>query len=475
MAEELMFKPVAELAGLVRDGELSARELVEHSLARIEELDGRLGAFLQVDREGALATADAIGPGDDRPFAGVPIAIKNNRAVQGLRLTHGCKLMRDYVAPYDHSAVRRLRAAGFVIVGTTKTPEYGILPVTEPLEYGPVRNPWDPTRTPGGSSGGSAAAVASGMVPIAHGNDGGGSLRIPAACTGLVGLKAARHRVSAAPDLGASSLVIDGVLTRTVSETASILDSLAGYELGDAAWLSLPAESFATTAAKAPVGLRIAYTTAPPLASAAIDPLCADAVARTCALAQSLGHTVERFDPPWQDEELVAMFLDYFAVGVALGMRFSALNTGHVAPTRADVEQMSWAIWLRANQIDGVSYQLIETRLQARMRELVASLNDYDALITPALAQRPLPLGSLDTSSGDGWGTFRRSGLFTPFTAVFNLSGLPAISLPLFDGEDGLPLGVQVVGRPAAEGDLLALAAALEAAAPARTARPALS
>src|SRR5665213_1504350 len=153
MPEELMFKPVAELAQLVRSGEISARELVEHSLARIEELDSKLGAFMQVDRAGALATADAIGPGDERPFAGVPIAIKNNRAVEGLRLTHGCKLLHDFVAPYDHSSVRRLRAAGFVIVGTTKTPEYGILPVTEPREYGPARNPWDPTRTPGGSSG----------------------------------------------------------------------------------------------------------------------------------------------------------------------------------------------------------------------------------------------------------------------------------------------------------------------------------
>ena len=470
-----MFKPVAELAQLVRSGDISARELVEHSLARIEELDPKLGAFMQIDRAGALATADAIGPGDERPFAGVPIAIKNNRAVQGLRLTHGCKLMRDYVARYDHNTVAHLRAAGFVIVGTTKTPEYGILPVTEPLEYGPVRNPWDPTRTPGGSSGGSAAAVASGMVPIAHGNAGGGSLRIPAACTGLVGLKAARHRISTSPDLGASSLVIDGVLTRTVGETASLLDLLAGYEVGDAAWLSLPAESFATTAAKPSTGLRIAYTTAPPLATAPIDPLCADAVTRTRAIAESLGHTVEPFDPAWQDEELVEMFLDYFAVGVALGMRFSALNTGKIAPTRDDVERMSWHIWLRANQIDAVSFWLIEVRLQARMRELVASLAPYDALITPALAQRPLPLGSLDTSAADGWGTFRRSGLFTPFTAVFNLSGLPAISLPLFDGEDGLPLGVQVVGRPAAEGDLLALATALEAAAPPRTARPQIS
>jgi amidase len=475
MAEQLMFTAAGELAARVRAGELSARELVSHSLERIAELDPQLGAFIQVDHDGALATADTIAAGDPRPFAGVPIAIKNNRAARGLRLTHGCKLMRDFVAPYDHNAVARLRAAGFVIVGTTKLPEYGILPVTEPIEYGPARNPWDPERTPGGSSGGSAAAVASGMVPIAHGNDGGGSLRIPAACCGLVGLKPQRHRVSAAPDLGASMLVIDGVLTRTVAETAALLDVLTGYVPGDAAWMPPPAEPFAVTAARAPAGLRIAYTTLPPIATAPVDPLCADAVARACALAESLGHHVEEFNPAWQDTELVAMFLDYFAVHVALGMRFSAINTGRIAPIRDDVERMSWAIWQRACQMDAVNYQLIENQLQARMRALVASLAPYDALITPALAQRPLPLGSLDSDSPAGWEVFRSSGDFTPFTAVFNLSGLPALSLPLFDGEDGLPLAVQVVGRPAGEGGLLALAAALEAAAPSRTARPRIS
>src|SRR5579863_3255796 len=279
-----MFKPVDELAALVRDGAIAARELTELSLERIEALDPKLGAFIQVDREGALQAASAIAPGDPRPFAGVPIAIKNNRAVAGLRLTHGCRLMRDYVAPYDHNAVARLRAAGFVIVGTTKPPEYGILPVTEPLEYGPSRNPWDPSLTPGGSSGGSAAAVAAGMVPIAHGNDGGGSLRIPAACCGLVGLKAQRHRVSTAPDLGASPLVIDGVLTRTVGDTAQLLDLLAGYEAGDAAWIHAPAEPFALTAQRAPAGLRLALTTTPPIPDAAIDPQCAQAALRAAAL-----------------------------------------------------------------------------------------------------------------------------------------------------------------------------------------------
>jgi len=246
---DLMFHPVTELAGMVRSGEISARELVETSLARIEELNPALNAFVQVDGERALATAEAVEPGDERPFAGVPIAIKNNRAVSGLRLTEGCSLMADHVAAYDHNVTRRLKDAGFVIVGTTTLPEYGILPVSEARLFGPTRNPWDLDRTPGGSSGGAAAAVASGMVPVAHGNDGGGSIRIPAACCGLVGLKPARGRISAAPDLGDYPLSIDGVLTRTVGETAAILDVLAGYEVGDANWAPPPVEPFARTAA----------------------------------------------------------------------------------------------------------------------------------------------------------------------------------------------------------------------------------
>src|SRR3954463_15161617 len=230
---DLMFRPVTDLAGLVRRGELSARELVETSVRRIEELDGRLDAFIDVDGERAIAEAEEIGTGDPRPFAGVPIAIKNNRAVEGWRLTHACDLMWDYVADYDHNVTRRFKDAGFVVVGTTNLPEYGILPVSEPRRQ-QTRNPWDTERTPGGSSGGSAAAVAAGMVPIAHGNDGGGSTRIPAACCGLVGLKPQRGRISLSPDQGDSPLVTDGVLTRTVAETAELLDVLGGYEVGDA-------------------------------------------------------------------------------------------------------------------------------------------------------------------------------------------------------------------------------------------------
>ncbi|MGD1051201.1 MAG: amidase [Solirubrobacteraceae bacterium] len=476
MSDELMFRAPGELAALVRSGELSARELVGESLARIDALDPRLGAFVEVDHEGALVAADQIAPGDPRPFAGVPIAIKNNRAVRGLRLTQGCALMRDFVASYDHSVVRRLREAGFVIVGTTKLPEYGILPVTEPRLHGPARNPWDPARTPGGSSGGSAAALAAGMVPIAHGNDGGGSLRIPAACCGLVGLKAQRHRVSTAPDLGSSPLVIDGVLTRTVADTAVLLDLLAGYEPGDAAWIPAPDEPFALSAARAPTrGLRIAFTKLPPIPDAPVDAECAAAVDRAAELAAGLGHELEEIAPPWQDDDLAELFGAYFGAAVALGIRFSAINAGRAEPTAEDMEPMSWALWERSRHLDAVGFQLLQTQLQGRMRALVASLERYDALLTPALAQRPLELGSLDTAAPAPLETFARSGYFTPFTPVFNASGQPAIAVPLFEGEDGLPLAVQLVGRPAGEGALLALAAALEQAAPPIPRRPLVS
>ena len=473
--QQLMFRGAGELAAMVRGGEISASELVGVSLARIEALDPTLGAFVQVDAEGALSAAARIGPGDPRPYAGVPIAIKNNRAAAGLRLTNGTALMDDTVAGHDHSVVRRLRAAGFVIVGTTKLPEFGILPVTEPRVHGPVRNPWDPARTPGGSSGGAAAAIAAGMVPIAHGNDGGGSLRIPAACCGLVGLKAQRHRVSAAPDLGASPLVTDGVLTRTVAETAALLDIIAGYELGDAAWIEPPAEPFAHSAARPPRALRIATTTLAPIPDAPVDPVCAQAVARAGALAEGLGHAVEQADPPWQSDDLASLFGDYFSVAVASGIQFAASTGRGREPVAEDMEPMSWAIWSRCQSISAVAYQAVQAQLQARMRSLVSFLDRFDVLITPALAQRPLLLGSLDTAAPRPLETFARSGHFTPFTPIFNASGQPALSLPLFEGDDGLPLGVQLVGRPAMEGELLSFAAALEAAAPPIPRRPLIS
>ncbi|MFI5009732.1 MAG: amidase [Solirubrobacterales bacterium] len=471
---DLMFRPASELAGMVRAGEVSAIELVALSLERIEELNPRLNAFVEVDGERALAAAEQVRSGDERPFAGVPVAIKNNRPVSGLRLTYGCSLMSEHVANYDHNITRRLRDAGFIVVGTTTLPEYGILPTSEARLFGPTRNPWDLQRTPGGSSGGSAAAVASGMVPVAHGNDGGGSIRIPAACCGLVGLKPQRGRISAAPELGDSLLGIDGMLTRSVADTAAILDVLAGYEPGDATWAPAPAEPFAVAAGRQPGALRIAATTLPPIADAVVDPICAGAVSEASELLRSLGHTVEEVDPPWRVDGIQELFGGVFSIHIALSIAYSGLVGGR-DPSAADMEPMSWAIFSMTNHISAVQGMAMTTQLESFTRQLVAFLEPYDMLLTPALAERPLPLGTLDTAAPDPMSTFTRSGLFTPFTPTFNASGQPGISLPLFHGEDGLPLGVQLVGRPAGEAGLLSLATQLEAARPWADRRPPVS
>ena len=233
---------------MVRSGEISASELVQASLDRIDALEPHVNAFTHVAHDSAQQQAAQIAPGDERPFAGVPIAVKDNRAVAGMPLTMGSDLFGELVVGHDAFLVRRLREAGFVIVGKTALPEMGILPTTESRRNGPTRNPWDLDRTPGGSSGGSAAAVAAGMVPIAHGNDGGGSIRIPAACCGLYGLKPARGRVSVGPEAGDSFLVCDHVLTRDVADSAAVLDILAGYEPGDATWAPPPGRPFAESA-----------------------------------------------------------------------------------------------------------------------------------------------------------------------------------------------------------------------------------
>jgi amidase len=470
---DLMFRPVDELAGLVRSGELSARELVQDSLDAIEALNPELNAFVDVLADDALATADAIGPDDPRPFAGVPIAIKNNRAVAGQRLTYSAELMGDYRPDYDHNVVARLRAAGFVIVGTTAIPEWGILPWTNTRRFGPTRNPWDPARVSGGSSGGSATAVAAGMVPIAHGNDGGGSTRIPAACCGLVGLKPQRNRISWAPEVGENFLTVDGVLTRTVAETAAGLDVLAGYEVGDANWAPPPSEPFAATAERAPSGLRIAMTVTPPLATE-VDPRHVEAVRDTAALLESLGHHVEEADPPWSQDGLLQTFTAVFGPLVCLQIAQASLISGR-QPAEDDMEPVSWALWSLAGTLTAIENGVARAQLEILARALTQWMDPYDAVLTPSLAAPPLELDSVHWQTDDPMGLFRRSGEFTPFTATANITGQPAISLPLHHSEDGLPIGSQLFGRPAGEGPLLALAAQLEQARPWADRRPALA
>jgi amidase len=469
----LMQRDAGELAALVRAGELAASELIDASLRRIDALQPRVNAFVDVDHDGARAAAAAISPGDPRPFAGVPIAIKNNRAVRGLRLTHGAELTGDGAATFDHNVTRRLRAAGFVVVGTTSLAEWGILPVTEPRRFGPTRNPWDLGRTPGGSSGGSAAAVAAAMVPLAHGNDGGGSLRIPAACCGLVGLKPQRGRISLAPEAGEHFLVQDGVLTRTVRETALLLDVLAGPELGDASWAPPPAQPFAQQAASEPGRLRIGVTTLMPLLDAELHPACERAARDGAALLASLGHDVREVRPPWRRPGLLDLFAQAFGPAICTSIGAAAAAAGR-EPRAQDMEALSWALWQASREIEAVQAELARYALQSFARAVTTWSASYDALLTPALAQPPLAIGALDADAPDPLATFERSGHFTPYTAICNVTGSPAISLPLYE-HDGLPIAVQLIGRPAQEGALLALAAQVEAAAPWAGRRPALA
>ncbi len=462
---DLLTRSATQLASLVRSGELGARELVEASLRRIEELEPAVGAFTHIAYESALAEADAVAKGDSRPFAGVPIAVKDNRAVAGMPITMCSDLFEDVTPRHDSFLVRRLRDAGFVIVGKTKLPEMGILPTTEPRRFGPARNPWGLDHTPGGSSGGSGAAVAAGMVPVAHGNDGGGSTRIPAACCGLVGLKAARGRVSVGPESGDSFLVGDGVLTRTVAETARVLDILAGYELGDATWAPPPPGPFAELAEHEPGQLRVGLALSAPLEGAVLDPVCEQAARDAAALLETLGHAVEEITPPWSGLDLLPDFTRAFGPDVstvtALGGRLRGRE-----PTEEDVEPLTWMLYERARSQDTLTFLLAQGRLKSVARSVVASLNAYDVVVTPALARRPVKIGEIHGLGPDPWGNYQRSGHFTPYTAICNLTGQPAVSIPLYHGEDGLPLSVQLIGRPLSEGVVLSVATQLERALP---------
>ena len=458
---ELLYKPASELADLVRLGEFSARELTELALDRIEADEQGLNAFTVVDREGALATADAIGPRDERPFAGVPIAIKDlSAATAGLRVSSGSVLFGDYTPDYDAHVVRRIREAGFVIVGKTAAPEMGIVPVTEPRRFGPTRNPWDTGRTPGGSSGGSAAAVAGGLLPIAHATDGGGSIRIPAACCGLVGLKVSRGRISRGPDQGENFLSVDGVVSRTVADTAAALDVLAGYEPGDSSWAPPPFEPFSATAAREPGPLRIAMVLEPSL-PAELDPVAEQATRDAAALLESLGHHVEEVPPLMRFDQLLELFTDLWAAMVSAGVMFGEFISGQKASPET-IEPLTMALHERALATPSSTYLRSLTILQRVARGTVEWGSQWNAVLTPALATRPLRIGELDTCAPDPMATFHQSSLFTPYTASVNLTGQPAISLPVYQGDDGLPLGVQLIGPPLSEGLLLSIAQQLE-------------
>jgi amidase len=385
----------------------------------------------------------------------------------------GSNAMGDWVPEEDTALVRRLRSAGAIIVGKTNTPELGILPVTEPDRFGPARNPWDPTRTTGGSSGGSAGAVASGMVPIAHANDGGGSIRIPASCCGLVGLKATRGRVSLAP-LGefVGGIAIEGVVSRSVLDTAAALDILAGYEPGDPYWAPDPSAPFADAVERDPGKLRIAFSADSPN-GVPVDDDCVGATKETAELLESLGHTV--FEAPaLSDEGYIDNFLKIWITGVAGNVR--ELGNLRGRPVEAsELEPLTAQMVEMAGSITGADYLVSLEYLRGLSRRVISMWGEIDVLLTPTLAKPPIEVGALRPKEGEQpIEMLNKAAEWVPFTPVWNVTGQPAISLPLHQSEAGLPIGVQLVGAPAAEELLISLSAQLEEARPWADRRPEL-
>ncbi len=464
--DDLASLSAVELGALLRERRLSAVEVTEATLRRIEVADPELGAFVDVDGDRAMAQAQALSDDDPRLFAGVPIAVKANTPATGLVMDYGSALLAGHRADHDAHLVRRLRDEGFVIVGTTKTPELGILPTTEPRHGGPARNPWDLSRTPGGSSGGAAAAVASGMLPIAHGNDGGGSLRIPAACCGLVGLKPSRGRVSRGPDAGDSLLVCDGVLSRTVLDTAAALDVLAGYEAGDATWAPRPDGPYSAAVHREPGTLRVHVMTESPIGFP-LDPENAGAVTLAAETLAALGHEVEATTAELASPETLPLFVTAFAANVALGAAHAQLLAGRPADGE-DFEPLSRALYARAKATDAVAYLGTVAMLQAVSRRVISLWADCDVMLLPALAERPPAVGTITgCDAADPMAAFDRAVAFAPYPGLFNVTGQPAITVPVGRlGPDGLPSTVQLVGRPLAEDTLLQVARQLETARP---------
>ena len=461
-AADALVSSAAKQATLVRTGEVSARELVEAALAAIERLDPAINAFAAVDGERALAAADGVRPGDPRSLCGVPIGVKDLLgASEGLAVTHGSAAFGDWVADHDTAHVRRLREAGAIVVGRTTTPELGLRPVTESARYGVTRNPRNLELSAGGSSGGSAAAVAAGMVGLAEGSDLGGSIRIPASCCGVVGLKPSRGRVSIGPDFGdvGGGTPIDGPLARTVLDAALALDAMAGYEPGDHHWLPAPPVAFAEAVGRprGRVPVRLAVTA--PL-GVAVDAEPRVAAERAAGLLAELGHQVEEGAPDWDDAGFPAAWATFATGTIQHIVRvLERLHGRPVDPARAEPATRGWA--LESAPVALVDYLEAKERLVAFARRVLGDWPADGVLVTPTLTRLPAPAGGLQARAG----VTDDAGRFSALVRIWNVTGQPAISLPLHQTDDGVPVGVQLVAAPGREDLLLALAGQLEAAA----------
>ncbi len=470
------------LAELVRKKEVKPIELLEESIKRIDTLNPKINAVINTMYEKARVMADNEQSG---PFSGVPTLLKNiSQEVEGEPITAGSKAFLSYRSKIDSEYVRRLKKAGVVLVGQTNVPEFALVAYTEPVQYGPTRNPWNLKHTPGGSSGGSAAAVASGMVPFAGANDGGGSIRIPASYCGLFGLKPTRGRTPVGPNLGRSwqGASAEHVLTRTVRDSAAMLDQLHGHEKAGAFYTPKYKGSF-LDAASTPIDgkLRIAFSVTSPIKTG-VHPECRDAVLNSARILESMGHDVEEVDAPVDGEKLAKSYLNmYFGETAATLTSLESILGRKV--TYRDVEPSTWLLGLLGKATSAEEFVLSIREWDIAALQMETFHETYDLYITPTTAFPPAMIGELQPSASEQFlirtvsriglgGLLKKAGIVdqiarknlarTPFTQLANLTGQPAMSVPMHRTEDGLPIGVQVIAARGHENLLLQLAGELE-------------
>jgi amidase len=468
LADDTRWLDATAQAELVASGKVSPVEMVNAAIERVERYDGALNALTYRWFEAArqLASSSDLPEG---PFRGVPYLLKDLYAAEaGKPLSNGSKAYKaaDYVSTEDSTLVARYKASGLISIGRSNSPEFGSVPVTEPEAWGPTRNPWDLSRTPGGSSGGSASAVAAGIVPIAHASDGGGSIRIPAACCGLVGLKVSQGRISMGPTRDESNLGVEHCVSRSVRDSARLLDATHGPGIGDVIIAPTPRRPFIDEVGADPGRLRIGFLDFNPRGGD-VHADCVDGVHKTAKLLESLGHHVEPgFPDIFSDNEIGRAFSMLWSTNMGTAIRrFSQALGREMTPN--DIEAMNWAQAEFAKGVNGVDFSLAQAS-SIQFRRAIQSwwTKGWDLLLTPTLSAPPLPVGSMPNNPERPMTPLMTAGSWVAFTSQFNISGQPAISLPLHRTAEGLPVGMQLAAAYGREDVLIRVASQLEQAAP---------
>ncbi len=461
-------------AELIKKGEVTPAELLEAAIARAEEVNPKINAIVTPMYDLARESIKAGLP--DGPFHGVPFLVKDLMAAcKGVRMTAGSAALKDNVSGEDNTLTVRYRQAGLAIFGRTNLPEFGLMPTTEPALFGPCRNPWNLEHTTGGSSGGSGAAVAAGVVAMAHGNDGGGSIRIPASCCGLFGLKPTRARNPKGPYVGdvMGGFVEEHALTRSVRDSAALLDATSGPEPGDPYYAPPKKRPFLDEVGANPGKLRIAFS-AKTIAGVEPHPDCVAAMEDAAKLCQDLGHHVEEATPALKfADQLTNWFTVVWTGGLVSTIELVSMLSGK-KPDPADYEPLTWTLYEVGKKFSAGDYLSTVSMLQMMSRQVAAFMADYDIILTPTLGLPPVPLGTFDPPADNPMAAFGKGAEFVPYTPICNVTGQPAMTVPLNWNEAGLPIGSHFVGRFGDEATLFRLAAQLEQARPWAGRRPAL-